>query len=104
MKRWFVCSLLATALLAARGVAQEPAQLGGADYYADSSTPTDGNCPDGTAGGYGGYGHHAHTVEVTGSSPVPPILLLALVCVAECAVFQNSNARTRGAPSGDYPN
>lgn len=57
MKRWFLCSLLATAILGARGSAQEePAPLAGGDYYADSSTPIDGNCPD----SYGGFGHRGH--------------------------------------------
>jgi hypothetical protein len=66
MKRLFVCSVLAAMVVAGRGVAQEPAPLAGNDYYADAMTPIDGNCPDGTAGGYGGfgygggYGHHGN--------------------------------------------
>jgi hypothetical protein len=61
MKRWFVCSLMATAMLAARGVAQEPAQLASPDYYADGGTTADANCPDGSLGGQGyGYGHAGH--------------------------------------------
>ena len=60
MKRWFVCSVIAAALLSASSMAQEPAPLAGADYYADSGTPVDGNCPDGAAGVNGGYGHHGH--------------------------------------------
>jgi len=73
MKRSLVCSFLATVLLATgllvnRGLAQEPATLAGSDYYATANTPIDGNCPDGTAGGYaggGGYGIH-------GNRPYPP--------------------------------
>src|SRR5213075_1848591 len=45
MKRWFVCSLFATALLAARGGAQEPAQLASPDYFADAGIAADANCP-----------------------------------------------------------
>jgi hypothetical protein len=61
MKRWFVCTLLATASLVVRGLSQEPAQIASADYYADSGTPDGGNCPDNNLGGYGyGYGHHHH--------------------------------------------
>ena len=55
-------SMLIVSLLAATALAQEPAPLAGPDYYADSSVPTDGNCPDGTAGAHGatlgGHGHH----------------------------------------------
>src|SRR5262245_58707331 len=59
MKCWIVCSLLATALLASRGSAQEePAPLAGGNYYADAATPIDGNCPDGYTGGHGHHGHH----------------------------------------------
>jgi hypothetical protein len=59
MKRWYVCSMLASALLVARGVAQEPAQLASPDYYADGGTTSNANCPDGSLGGQGyGYGHH----------------------------------------------
>jgi hypothetical protein len=73
MKRLFVCSMLAAMLVAGHGVAQEPAPLGGNDYYADAATPIDGNCPGSTAGGYGGgafggaggYGIH-------GNRPYPP--------------------------------
>src|SRR5262245_15909667 len=66
MKRLFVCTVLASALLAGRAGAQEPAPLAGNDYYANSATPIDGNCPDGIPGGYGGfgygggYGHHGN--------------------------------------------
>jgi hypothetical protein len=61
MKRLFVCSVLAATLFAGRGIAQEPAPLAGNDYYADASTPIDGNCPDGTAGGYGLHGNHPYS-------------------------------------------
>ena len=62
MKRMLVCSVLAATLIAGRGIAEEPAPLAGNDYYANASTPIDGNCPDGTMGGYadgayGGFGH-----------------------------------------------
>jgi len=57
MTRWFICSLLATTLLATYGLAQEePAPLAGGDYYAGENVPFDGNCPDGTVR----QGHHGH--------------------------------------------
>jgi hypothetical protein len=60
MKRWFACSILATAFLAAHGLAQEPAQLASPDYFADAGITPNANCPGGTAGAYGGFGHHGH--------------------------------------------
>jgi hypothetical protein len=68
MKRLFVCSILATALLAARGVAQQPAPFAGGDYYADGNVPVDGNCPDGSMSG-GGSGTNGY--GVFGSRPTP---------------------------------
>ncbi len=63
MKRWIVFSLLATTILAGRVIAEEPAPFGGADYYADSNVPIDGNCPNATAAASatgGGYGIHGN--------------------------------------------
>jgi hypothetical protein len=64
IRRSFVSTLIAL-ICTATALAQEPAPLAGPDYYADSSTPIDGNCPDGMTGAHGttlgGYGgHHNH--------------------------------------------
>ena len=60
MIRRALCASLISSLLATAANAQEPAPLAGPDYYADSSVPTDGNCPDGLTGAHGGYGIHGN--------------------------------------------
>jgi hypothetical protein len=77
MKCLFAFPLLAAALLAGRGLAQEPAPLGGADYFADAATPIDGNCPTTNMGGsYGGFANGGGNVSggygVHGNLPYPP--------------------------------
>lgn len=57
--RTLLGSALAMALLAGVGRAEEAKTFGGGDYYANSSTPTDGTCPDGNCPG-GAHGHGLH--------------------------------------------